>query len=92
MKNVKLETIIRTVCLVLALVNQGLTMAGHSLLPITDEQVSELLTLGFTVATSVWAWWKNNSFTQAALVADELMHDIKAGGGIAYYGEEEEEE
>lgn len=81
-RKVKLDTIIRTVCLVLALVNQGLTMAGHSLLPITDEQVTELLTLVFTIGASVWAWWNNNSFTQAALVADEIMHDIKAGGGI----------
>ena len=76
---VKLGTIIRTVCLVLALVNQGLMLAGYSVLPITDEQVSELLTLGFTVVTSVWAWWKNNSFTEAAIVADEIMHDIKSG-------------
>lgn len=91
---VKLGTIIRTVCLVLALVNQGLTIAGYSVLPITDEQVSELLTLGFTVVTSVWAWWKNNSFTQAAIVADEIMHDIKSGElefGEAVEDEETEE-
>lgn len=80
MRKIKLDTIIRTVCLVLALVNQGLTIAGYPLLPISDEQVSELLTLGFTVVTALWAWWKNNSFTQAALVADEIMHDIKSGG------------
>lgn len=76
---IKLDTIIRTVCLVLALVNQCLTMAGHSLLPLTDEQVTEALTLGATIVTSLWAWWKNNSFTQAAIVADEIMHDIKDG-------------
>lgn len=76
---IKLDTIIRTVCLVLALVNQGLTMAGHSLLPITDEQVAEALTLGATIVTSLWAWWKNNSFTRAAITADEIMHDIKDG-------------
>ena len=91
---VKLGTIIRTVCLVLALVNQGLMLAGYSVLPITDEQVSELLTLGFTVVTSVWAWWKNNSFTEAAIVADEILHDIKSGElefGEAVEDEETEE-
>lgn len=77
--NIKLGTIIRTVCLVLALVNQGLTMAGHSLLPITDEQVTEALTLGATIITSLCAWWKNNSFTKAAIQADEVMHNIKNG-------------
>lgn len=74
---VKLDTIIRTVVLVLALVNQGLTMAGHSVLPIEDEQVTELLTLLFTIGSSVWAWWKNNSFTKSAIEADEYMHNLK---------------
>ena len=78
MNNIKLDTIIRTVCLVLALVNQCLTMTGHSPLPIEDEQVQEFLSLVFTVAASVWAWWKNNSLTQAPIAADEMMHAIKA--------------
>lgn len=79
MSNQKIElgTIIRTVCLVLALINQGLTMAGHSLLPITDEQIAEGLTLAATIITSLIAWWKNNSFTKAAIKADEYMHAIK---------------
>lgn len=79
MNKIELSTIIRTVCLVLALVNQGLTMAGHSLLPITDEQVNELLTLLATIVTSMWSWWKNNSFTQAALEGDKVMRAIKSG-------------
>ena len=87
---VKLETIIRTVCLVVALVNQGLTMAGRSLLPVTDEQIAELLTLGFTIVTALWAWWKNNSFTPAAIVADEFMHGIK-NGDLEWDDEEETE-
>lgn len=77
MKKVEVGTIIRTICLVLALVNQGLTIAGHSVLPINDEQVNQLVTLIATIGASVWAWWKNNSFTQAAITADEIMHDLK---------------
>ena len=77
--NVKLDTIIRTVCLVLALINQGLTMAGHSILPVTDEQVAEFLSLVFTIVASLWAWWKNNSFTKAAIQADDVKDAIKSG-------------
>lgn len=77
--NIKLETIIRTVCLVLALINQALTMAGHSILPVTDEQVAEFLSLVFTIVTSLWAWWKNNSFTKAAIEADNVKDAIKSG-------------
>lgn len=77
MNNIKTETIIRTVVLVLALINNTLTMTGHSILPVTDEQVSELLSLAFTIGASLWAWWKNNSFTPAAIQADEVLADLK---------------
>ena len=80
--SIKLETIIRTVCLVVALINQALTIAGHSILPVTDEQVAEVLTLGFTIVTSLWAWWENNSFTKAAIEADNAMQAIKDGKTI----------
>lgn len=79
MKNVKASTIIRTVVLVLALVNQGLTIAGLNVLPITEEQVTEVLSLLFTIGASLWAWWKNNSFTPEAIKADELMEELKGG-------------
>lgn len=72
-------TIIRTICLILALVNNCLTMAGHSPLPIEDEQLTELLSQVFVIVTALAAWWKNNSFTKAARTADEIMHDIKDG-------------
>ena len=79
MKNVKASTIIRTVVLLLALVNQGLTIAGLNVLPITEDQVTEVLSLVFTIGASLWAWWKNNSFTPAAIKADELMVELKGG-------------
>lgn len=80
MKNVKSDTIIRTVVLALALVNQILTVMGCSPLPLADEEVSELLSLVFTTAASLWAWWKNNSFTTAAIQADAYMTALKARG------------
>lgn len=75
---VKTETIIRTVVLILALVNNCLTMTGHSVLPVTDEQVSELLSLIITIGAALWAWWKNNSFTAAAIQADQVLDELKS--------------
>lgn len=77
MNNVKTDTIIRTVVLILALVNNCLTMTGHSPLPIEDEQLTELLSMVFTIGAALWAWWKNNSFTHAAIEADAFMADLK---------------
>lgn len=71
-------TIARTIILLLALINQCLSMAGVSPLPIEDEQVETIITTTWTVIAAVWAWWKNNSFTQAALAGDALKNELKA--------------
>ena len=52
-------------------------MAGVSPLPIEDEQVETIITTAWTVIAALIAWWKNNSFTQAALEGDKLMHTLK---------------
>lgn len=71
---VEAGTIVRTICLVLALINQVLVMSGHSILPIEDEAVEAIVTNIATIATAVVAWWKNNSFTQEAIAADKELH------------------
>lgn len=74
-------TIARTIILVLALLNQILTATGHGVINISDESINTLISTGFTIVTAVIAWWKNNSFTQSALKADEVMREGKENGG-----------
>lgn len=73
MKNVSKGTIIRTVLLVLTMVNSALALAGKSPLPIAESQVTEVVSFVLMVAASLIAWWKNNSFTTKAIEADKLM-------------------
>lgn len=75
---VKKETVIRTVLLVIALLNQILVVSGRSIIPVSDDQITEVLSIMLTVGASVWAWWKNNSFTKAAIEADKVMEELKA--------------
>lgn len=75
--NVSAGTIARTICLGLALTNQILSATGHPVLPIEDAQVETLVTTGFTVATALWSYWKNNSWTKAAIKADNQMNFLK---------------
>lgn len=84
MKNVSKETIIRTIILAVALLNQVLTAAGKNPLPFSDEEIYTGLTAGFTICAAVWAWWKNNSFTENAIAADEYKDMLN-------YGAEEKE-
>ena len=60
-----------------ALVNQIFTIIGINPLPFGDNDVYETVSLIITAAASVWAWWKNNSFTREALKADEFLKEMK---------------
>ena len=71
------ETIIRTIVLVLALINQALTASGKNPLPFAESEIYELLTLLVTIGASLWAWWKNNSFTMPALIGDVAMNTAR---------------
>lgn len=74
---VKSETIIRTIVLILALANQVLAIYGKQKIPITEDEVYQLITLVFTIGSALLAWWKNNSFTQPAIKADEYMEKLR---------------
>lgn len=78
MKKIDKATVIRTAVLVLAIINNVLALMGKSPLPIGDQELTEIISYGFTVAASLWTWWKNNSFTTAAIEGDKKMKEIKA--------------
>lgn len=73
------DTIIRTVVLIFALINQVLTVIGINPLPFSNEEVFEAVSVILTVGASIAAWWKNNSFTKAAIKADTYMKELKEG-------------
>lgn len=78
MKNkVSTATIVRTVCLALALANQLLSAGGHSVIPIDNETVNQLVTAGVTIVTAIVNWWYNNSFTEAAIEADKTFERVR---------------
>ena len=70
-------TIARTATLILALTNQVLSAAAKPVLPIESENLEQLVTAGITIGASIWAWWKNNSFTSEAIRADEYMQNLR---------------
>ena len=71
------ETIARTIILALALINQALAAFGKSPLNIADDAIATVVSLLFTITATTVAWWKNNSFTQAAIKADEYLNSLK---------------
>lgn len=79
MNTVKTDTIARTIVLFIALANQMLAIAGKEIFPVTADQVYQGVTLAATIGASVWAWWKNNSFTKNAIEADKVLDQLKTG-------------
>ena len=73
-------TVARTACLLLALTNQVLSALGKPVLPIESATMEQLVTAGITTVAALVAWWKNNSFTAAALEADKTFANLKAQG------------
>ena len=75
---VSADTIIRTIVLLVTLINSVLTMTGHNPLPFAEDELYTTLSCIATVCATVWAWWKNNSFTEAAIKADEYLQELKS--------------
>ena len=77
-RNVSAGTVARTAVLLPALTNQILSACGKPVLPIESATVEQLVTAGITTVAALIAWWKNNSFTTAALEADKTYDRLKS--------------
>ncbi len=75
--SIKTETIIRTVCLIIALINQALIAVGKQPIPIEDKEIYTLVSTVVTIILALRCWWKNNSFTIPAIKADQYMEDLR---------------
>ena len=72
----KTETIIRTVVLAVALINQILAICGKDTIPLYESDIAQIITLAVTIGSTLWAWWKNNSFTHNAIKADDYKKHL----------------
>lgn len=71
------EVKVRTIALVIALINLVLYLCGKNQITVEAETVWGYITTIVTVATSMYAWWKNNSITPEAKAADLIMRAAK---------------
>lgn len=80
LKKMDKGTVIRTVLLLLAFANQGLAVFGKEALPLSDDQVSNLIEMihyvGSFILTAVVAlvaWFKNNYVTAKGQQQKEVL-------------------
>ena len=79
MKNVKIGTIVRLIVMILSMVNMLLTVNGKNPLPWSEDEMYIGLSQAAAIITTIWTWWKNNSFTKEAIKADEYLEDLRNG-------------
>ena len=87
-KKIPTQTIIRAIVLLVTLVNTVLTMSGKNPLPFAEDELYAWLSAAATVAATLWAWWKNNSFTPEAIQADKYLAELKANNNTETETEE----
>ncbi len=88
------KAIIRLVITAILFINAMLTASGKNPIPFDESAVTEFLTQALSAIAIIWSWWKNNSFTHEAKLADEYMNELKSKraevGGEAPYSSEED--
>lgn len=70
-------TIVRTIMLVIVLINLVLKHFGIDVINVSESEILTFVEALLEVGTIIVAFWKNNSFTQKAIKADEFLKTLK---------------
>ena len=79
LKGVTKESLIGVALLVLSLVNAILQMFGFNTLPISNNQISEIVSTLFLIVMTLYNTYKNRNVTKASQKAQEVTDAIKNG-------------
>lgn len=70
-------TIVRTIMLIIVIINLVLKQLGHDLINVSESEILTAVEMIIELAVIVVSFWKNNSYTQNAIKADEFLKNLK---------------
>lgn len=70
-------TIVRTVMLIIVIINLVLKQLGYDLINVSESEILSVVEMLIELAVIVVSFWKNNSYTQNAIKADEFLKNLK---------------
>ena len=70
-------TIVRTVMLVIVVLNMILSHFGLDVINVSESEILSVVEMLLEVAVIIVTFWKNNSFTDKAIKADEFLKTLK---------------
>ena len=71
------STIVRTILVGLVFVNFILEKCGVDLIPVDESFILMFVETAIEIAILAVGFWKNNSFTPAAIKADKFLHQLR---------------
>lgn len=72
------STIVRAILIAIVIINFILEKLGVDLIPADESQIAMIVETVIEIAVIVVGFWKNNSFSQAAIRADEFLKELRA--------------
>lgn len=79
LKGITTEAVAGIFILLIALVNAVLQIFGINTLPIENEEVTNIISTVFLIATALYNTWKNRNISSASQVAQNITNAIKNG-------------
>ena len=79
LKGITAETVTNVLILLVALINAILQIFGINVLPIENEEVSNIISTVFLIVTALWNTYKNRNISTAAQTAQQITDAIKSG-------------
>lgn len=70
-------TIVRTILILLVLVNIVLKKCGIDVIPVDENVVLEFVETAIEIAVLAVGFWKNNSFSKKAIKADAFLKQLR---------------
>lgn len=83
LKGLTPSSITTVVVLLTALINAVLQIFGINTIPITNDEVSEIVSILFLIVTSLYSTYKNFNVTPASQIAQNITDSIKNGELVA---------
>ena len=70
-------TIVRTVMLIIVVLNMILKHFGLDVINVSESEILSAVEMLIELAVIIVTFWKNNSFTDKAIKADEFLKTLK---------------
>lgn len=78
-KDIKASTYVSAVVLIFTMVNYVLNIMGKPVININENEIAAWVTAIVGVVGIIYSWYKNQSITHPAQVADDVMKILKDG-------------